>query len=167
MVFNATFNNISAISSGGQVYCQRKPVYPNKTTDLPQVTDKLYHTNKCQRIPKGQSKMENTEKLATQTKKKKTKTQHNMCCTPLYSNKHNTTCVVHHYTLTNTNNVNKKRVLLQTTGGKDKPNIDFIRKSKRTSKQGTPNVKTHNKAFLDFYHQLHISQNINDMKFQL
>jgi hypothetical protein len=66
--------------------------------------------------------------------------------------KHNTICVVHHYTLTNTNNVNKKRVLLQTTGGKDKPNIDFIRKSKRTSKQGTPNVKTHNKAFLDFYH---------------
>ena len=138
MVFNATFNNISAISSGGQVYFQRKPVYQNKTTDLPQVTDKLYHTNKCQRIPKGQSKMENTEKLATQTKKK--------------NPKHNTLCVVHHYTLTNTNNVNKKRVLLQTTGGKDKPNIDFIRKSKRTSKQGTPNVKTHNKAFLDFYH---------------
>ena len=47
MVFNATFNNISAISSGGQVYCWRKPEYPNKTTDLPQVTDKLYHTNKC------------------------------------------------------------------------------------------------------------------------
>jgi hypothetical protein len=68
------------------------------------------------------------------------------------THKHNTICVVHHYTLTNTNNVNKKRVLLQTTGGKDKPNIDFIRKSKRTSKQGTPNVKTHNKAFLDFYH---------------
>ena len=43
------------------------------------------------------------------------------------THKHNTICVVHHYTLTNTNNVNKKRILLQTTGGKDKPNIDFIR----------------------------------------
>jgi hypothetical protein len=36
MVFNATFNNISAISWWG------KPEYPEKTTDLPQVTDKLY-----------------------------------------------------------------------------------------------------------------------------
>jgi hypothetical protein len=33
MVFNATFNNISAIS------WRRKPVYSEKTTDLPQVTD--------------------------------------------------------------------------------------------------------------------------------
>ena len=38
--------------------------------------------NKRQRIPKGQSKMENPEKLAT-------------------------ICVGHHYTQTNTNNVNK------------------------------------------------------------
>ena len=38
MVFNATFNNISVIS-----YWWRKPEYPQKTTDLPQITDKFYH----------------------------------------------------------------------------------------------------------------------------
>jgi len=43
--------------------------------------------------------------------------------------KHNTICVGHHYTQTNTNDVNKTSVLLQTTGGKDEPNIDFMRKS--------------------------------------
>jgi len=47
---------------------------------------------KRDRIPKGQSKMDNPEKLATyrehKTKKNKTKTQHNMCWTPLCTNKH-------------------------------------------------------------------------------
>ena len=37
MVFKATFNNISVISWWG------KPGYQEKTTDLSQVTDKLYH----------------------------------------------------------------------------------------------------------------------------
>ena len=31
------------IYCGSQFYWQRKPEYPVKTTDLPQVTDKLYH----------------------------------------------------------------------------------------------------------------------------
>jgi hypothetical protein len=36
-VFNATFNNISVTS----ISWRRKPGYLEKTTDLPQVTDKL------------------------------------------------------------------------------------------------------------------------------
>jgi hypothetical protein len=48
----------------------------------------------------------------------KTKTQHNMCWTPLCASK--------------TDNGNKT----QTTGGKDEPNIVFIRTSQRTSRHG-------------------------------
>ena len=39
MLFNATFNNISVI----KFYWWRKPAYYEKTTDLSQVTDKLYN----------------------------------------------------------------------------------------------------------------------------
>jgi hypothetical protein len=42
IVFNATFNNIS-VNRDGQFYLWRTPEYPEKTTGLPQVTDKLDH----------------------------------------------------------------------------------------------------------------------------
>jgi hypothetical protein len=49
------------------------------------------------------------------TKTNKTKTQRNMCWTPLY--------------VENTNNVNKTYALLQTNGGTDELNIVCMRKS--------------------------------------
>jgi hypothetical protein len=41
-MFNATFNKISAIS-WRSVLLREGTEYPKKTTDLSQVTDKLYH----------------------------------------------------------------------------------------------------------------------------
>ena len=70
----------------------------------------IYQTlNKRQRIPNNQSKMDNAEKLAHKTRKT--------------TQTHNTICVGHHYSQTNTNNVNKTRTLLQTTGGNDEQNM--------------------------------------------
>jgi len=43
MVFDATFNNISAIT-WRQFYGWRKPEDPEKSTDMSKVTDKLYKT---------------------------------------------------------------------------------------------------------------------------
>jgi hypothetical protein len=55
--------------------------------------------------------MDNPEKMATQGTQDEDK----------QNKKHNTICVGHHYTQIHTNNVNKTRALLQTTGGKDEP----------------------------------------------
>ena len=63
--------------------------------------------------------MDNPEKLSTQGTQHKDK----------QNKKHNTICVGHHYTLTNINNVNNTRALLQRTRGKDDPNIVFMRKT--------------------------------------
>ena len=41
-MFNATLSNIS-VHGGGWFYWWRKSEYPEETTDLSQVTDKLYH----------------------------------------------------------------------------------------------------------------------------
>jgi hypothetical protein len=41
MVFNAT--TIFQLYRGDELYWLRKSKYPEKTTNLPQVTDKLYH----------------------------------------------------------------------------------------------------------------------------
>ena len=42
-LFNVTFSNIAVISLGGQFCWYWKPDYPEKTTDLSYVTDKLGH----------------------------------------------------------------------------------------------------------------------------
>ena len=80
-----------------------------------------------------QSTMDNSEKLAaydTQDEDKQ-KTQYGLSWTTLYANKQN--------------NVNKTLALLQTTGGKEGPNIDFVRKSQQTPQNGTQNGKRHTK----------------------
>ena len=60
-------------------------------------------------MPKEHSRMGNPVKHKSHTKKNKTNPQHNMCRTPPH-----------------TNNTNKIGALLQTTEGKDKPNIVSI-----------------------------------------
>ena len=68
-----------------------------------------------QRIQKGQSKMDNPEKVATRRRRA--------------NKRHITICVGHHYSQTNINDINKIGALLQTTGGKGELNIIFMQKS--------------------------------------
>ena len=75
--------------------------------------------NKRYRKSKGQSRMNNPEKLATLSTQDEDK----------QNKKHNAKCVGHHYAQMYTNNVNKTWAFLQTTGGKDKPSIVYMRKS--------------------------------------
>jgi hypothetical protein len=54
MVFNATFSNISVVSWRSVLLVEEARV-PEKTTDLPQVTDKLYqqgvlNTTLCDKV---------------------------------------------------------------------------------------------------------------------
>ena len=51
-------------------------------------------------------------------------------------------CIGHHCMQINTNNVNKTRTLLQTSGGTDEPNIVPMRKSQRTLDQGSQRKNT-------------------------
>jgi len=62
--------------------------------------------------------MDNPEKLATYDAQDEEE-----------PNKSTTICVGHHYRQTHTNKVDKTWALLQTTGGKDEPNIVFMWKS--------------------------------------
>jgi len=43
MVLNNTYINNIQLYRGDQLHWWRKPEYPEKTTDIPRVTDKLYH----------------------------------------------------------------------------------------------------------------------------
>ena len=59
--------------------------------------------------------------------------------------KHNTICVRRHNTQTNTNNVIKTGAILQTTGGKDEPNIVLCGNRIEHHNTELRRVRTHNR----------------------
>jgi len=80
--------------------------------------------------PKGQSRIDNTEKLATLGTQDEDK----------QNKKHSTICVEHHYGQTNTNNPNKTWTPIKTTGDKDERTIDCMWKHR------TKNIQSHNRT---------------------
>ena len=88
-------------------------------------------SNKQQRIQTRQSEKDNPEKTEGTVKKdnpEKLETLGGYTRQRKTKQTHNTICVGHNYMQTNTKNANKICTLLLQTGGKDKPNIVFIRK---------------------------------------
>jgi hypothetical protein len=72
---------------------------------------------------RGNQKIDNPDKLATYNRVHKTK-------------KNTTIFVEHHYAQAYTNNVNITQATLETTGGKDEPNIVFLCRN-RNGQQNT------------------------------
>ena len=82
---------------------QKKNVFHGNNTD----SISKHNYDKRKRILKGQPKIKrNWQGIIHKRKTNRTETQHNMCWEPLYAKR-------------NSNNVNMRRTLLQTTGGKD------------------------------------------------
>ena len=93
------FNNMLSHSS------ELSPNYSNSISSVENASNK---------------RLENTEREIEFGYKKRSQTT---------QNQRNTKCTGHHYAQINTNNVSKRCVTLQTTGGKDEPNSVCFRKS--------------------------------------
>jgi len=116
MEFNTTFNNISVRFLGGGN--QRKPRHRHRCAASHWQTWSHNVASSTLRLNRNRThNVRNWQHVIGYTKRIKTK------------QKHNTICVGHYYVQTNTNNINMTWALIQTTGGKDEPNIVFMWKS--------------------------------------